>query len=104
MGAFLRRSSIDEIPQLWNVVCGHMSLVGPRPVLPWEAELFPPWAARRFDVRPGITGLWQVSGRNRLSMLDGLALDVRYVDHRSLWTDLVILLRTVGAVLGPGSR
>jgi lipopolysaccharide/colanic/teichoic acid biosynthesis glycosyltransferase len=104
VGGFLRRTSVDEIPQLWNVLRGHMSLVGPRPSLPWEVDLFPPWARRRFDVRPGLTGLWQVSGRSRLSMLDGLALDVRYVERRSLLVDLVILVRTVGAVCGRGAR
>jgi lipopolysaccharide/colanic/teichoic acid biosynthesis glycosyltransferase len=104
VGGFLRRTSVDEIPQLWNVLRGHMSLVGPRPSLPWEVDLFPPWARTRFDVRPGLTGLWQVSGRSRLSMLDGLALDVRYVERRSLLLDLGILVRTVGAVCGRGAR
>jgi lipopolysaccharide/colanic/teichoic acid biosynthesis glycosyltransferase len=104
VGAVLRRCSLDELPQLWNVVRGDMSLVGPRPVLPWEAELFPDWADARFDVQPGVTGLWQVSGRNRLTMTEGLVLDVRYVTSRSLALDLLILLRTVGAVLGRGGR
>ena len=104
VGAVLRRTSMDELPQLWNVLCGQMSLVGPRPVLPYEAEMFPAWAGRRFEVRPGLTGLWQVSGRNRLTMLDGLALDVRYVERHGLLLDLAILLRTVGAVLGRGAR
>jgi lipopolysaccharide/colanic/teichoic acid biosynthesis glycosyltransferase len=104
VGAVLRRTSMDELPQLWNVLCGHMSLVGPRPVLPYEAEMFPAWAHRRFEVRPGLTGLWQVSGRNRVTMLDGLALDVRYVERHGLLLDLAILLRTVGAVLGRGAR
>ncbi len=104
VGAFLRRFSLDELPQLWNVLRGDMSLVGPRPVLPWEAELFPAWAGHRFAVPPGITGLWQVSGRNRLSMTEGLALDVRYVSRRSVWVDLLILLRTVRAVVQPEAR
>jgi lipopolysaccharide/colanic/teichoic acid biosynthesis glycosyltransferase len=104
VGAFLRRTSIDELPQLWNVLRGQMSLVGPRPALEWEVELFPAWARRRFEVRPGVTGLWQVSGRNRLTMLEGLALDVRYVDARTLLLDLLILLRTVRAVVGRGAR
>ncbi len=104
VGRFLRRSSIDELPQLWNVLRGQMSLVGPRPVLPWEAELFPDWARARFRVRPGITGLWQVSGRNRLSMLEGLALDVRYAAERTFALDLFILARTVGTILGRGAR
>ena len=104
VGAWLRRTSIDELPQLWNVLRGEMSLVGPRPALTWEVELFPPWALRRFEVRPGISGLWQVSGRNRLTMPQGLELDVRYVDEQCLRNDLVIMLRTVGAVLGGGTR
>jgi lipopolysaccharide/colanic/teichoic acid biosynthesis glycosyltransferase len=104
VGTVLRRTSIDELPQLWNVIRGEMSLVGPRPALSWEVELFPHWAHRRFDVRPGLSGLWQVSGRNRLTMAEGLALDVRYVDEQRLRLDLVILLRTVLTVLGPGTR
>ena len=104
VGRFLRRSSIDELPQLWNVLRGQMSLVGPRPVLPWEVELFPDWAHARFRVRPGLTGLWQVSGRNRLSMLEGLALDVHYVARRTFALDLFILARTLGAILGRGAR
>jgi lipopolysaccharide/colanic/teichoic acid biosynthesis glycosyltransferase len=104
VGAFLRRTSIDELPQLWNVLRGRMSLVGPRPVLPWEAELFPEWAAPRYGVRPGVTGLWQVSGRNRLTMQEGLALDVQYVARRGLPIDLLILVRTVAAVLRGGAR
>jgi lipopolysaccharide/colanic/teichoic acid biosynthesis glycosyltransferase len=81
-----------------------MSLVGPRPVLPWEVALLPDWASSRFEVRPGITGLWQVSGRNRLTMLEAVALDVEYVRTRSCWRDLWILVRTVPAVLGRGGR
>jgi lipopolysaccharide/colanic/teichoic acid biosynthesis glycosyltransferase len=104
IGAFLRRTSLDELPQLFNVLIGDMSLVGPRPCLPYELERFPPWAASRFAVRPGVTGLWQVSGRNRLSMLEGLRLDLEYVARRDLWTDLVILARTVRAVVEGAAR
>ncbi len=104
VGRLLRRTSLDELPQLWNVLRGHMSLVGPRPPLPWEVDLFPPWARRRFEVRPGITGLWQVSGRSRLTMLEGLTLDVQYAQRQSLLLDLLILVRTVGAVCGQGAR
>lgn len=104
VGAFLRRTSIDELPQLVNVVRGDMSLVGPRPALPWECAMFPAWATPRYWVRPGITGLWQVSGRNRLTMLEGLQLDVEYVARQSLLLDLVILLRTVPTVLAARGR
>ncbi len=104
VGAFLRRTSIDELPQLVNVVRGEMSLVGPRPVLPWEADLFPHWARARFAVPPGLTGLWQVSGRNRLTMLEGLRLDIEYVARARPLYDLGILLRTVPALLRGGAR
>jgi lipopolysaccharide/colanic/teichoic acid biosynthesis glycosyltransferase len=103
-GAFLRRTSLDELPQLINVLRGEMTLVGPRPCLPWEAEMFPAEYAARFSVPPGLTGLWQVSGRSTLGTLDMLRLDVRYVEHRSLWTDVTILLRTVPALLHGGAR
>jgi lipopolysaccharide/colanic/teichoic acid biosynthesis glycosyltransferase len=98
IGSFLRRTSIDELPQLWNVVRGEMSLVGPRPVLEWEADLFPPEAERRFAARPGLTGLWQVSGRSTLDFKAALELDVSYVERKSLWFDVKILLRTVAVV------
>lgn len=104
VGAVLRRLSIDELPQLVNVLRGEMSLVGPRPALPWESMMFPAWAAPRYWVRPGLTGLWQVSGRNRLTMLEGLQLDVEYVARQSVMLDLAILLRTLPAVLRAGGR
>jgi lipopolysaccharide/colanic/teichoic acid biosynthesis glycosyltransferase len=104
VGGFLRRTSLDELPQLWNVLRGEMSLVGPRPPLDWEVDLFPAWAMRRFEVRPGLSGLWQVSGRNRLTMAEGLALDVRYVEQQTLLLDLWILARTVRAVLVTRAR
>src|SRR5690606_2312655 len=88
LGAFLRRTSLDEVPQLINVVKGDMALVGPRPALRWEHDMFPPEYQRRCSVRPGITGLWQVSGRSRLSTLEMLKLDLRYVDERSFLGDL----------------
>lgn len=103
VGAVLRATSIDELPQLWNVVRGEMSFVGPRPVLAWEAALFDPADCERFRVRPGLTCLWQVSGRSRRSMHEQLALDVEYVRRRSLALDLAILARTLPAVLRPGS-
>ena len=94
-GRFLRRTSLDELPQLINVLRGEMSLVGPRPCLPWEAELFPPEFAGRFAVRPGMTGLWQVSGRSTVGTLDMLRLDLQYVRDRRFSLDLRILLWTV---------
>ena len=98
-GQLLRRTSIDELPQLLNALRGDMSLVGPRPALPWEAELFSDGHRQRFLVPPGITGLWQVSGRNRLTMKQALDLDVEYVRRQSFALDLAILLKTVPAVL-----
>jgi lipopolysaccharide/colanic/teichoic acid biosynthesis glycosyltransferase len=104
LGAWLRRSSLDELPQLFNVLHGEMSLVGPRPVLPWEAELFEERYRPRFLVKPGITGLWQVSGRSRLTMREALELDIEYAVRRCLTLDLIIILRTVPAVLRGGAR
>jgi lipopolysaccharide/colanic/teichoic acid biosynthesis glycosyltransferase len=99
VGRVLRKCSLDELPQLLNVLRGDMALVGPRPVLPWEAVLLKPEHRGRFAVRPGITGLWQVSGRSRLTMTEALDLDLEYVRTRSFWLDLRILLRTVPVVL-----
>jgi lipopolysaccharide/colanic/teichoic acid biosynthesis glycosyltransferase len=105
VGALLRRTSLDELPQLFNVLLGSMSLVGPRPALPWEVELFKAEHRVRFAVKPGITGLWQVGGRSKLPMLDGLALDAEYVRRRSLLLDLRVLLITIPVVLtGRGAR
>ena len=95
----LRRTSLDELPQLWNVVRGDMSLVGPRPPIPYEVERYPAHWFARFAVKPGMTGLWQVSGRSRLNLPQMIALDVEYVERRSLWFNLTILARTVPAVL-----
>jgi lipopolysaccharide/colanic/teichoic acid biosynthesis glycosyltransferase len=102
VGRFLRRTSLDELPQLINVLRGDMTLVGPRPCLEWEAEMFPAEYSARFEVPPGLTGLWQVNGRSALGTLDMLRLDVRYVEQRTLRTDLEILVRTVPALLGGG--
>jgi lipopolysaccharide/colanic/teichoic acid biosynthesis glycosyltransferase len=93
IGGFLRRTGLDELPQLLNVLAGHMSIVGPRPFVPHESEL-DGWAARRFEVRPGITGLWQVSGRNQLSLEDLRQLDYLYVASWSFWWDLKIVFDT----------
>jgi exopolysaccharide biosynthesis polyprenyl glycosylphosphotransferase len=99
VGRFLRRLSLDELPQLLNVLQGQMSLVGPRPALPREVAQYQQDVHRRLDVRPGLTGLWQVSGRSDLSWDDTVRLDLYYVDNWSLLQDLMILTRTVGAVL-----
>ena len=98
-GRFLRSTSLDELPELWNVLKGDMSLVGPRPLLMEYLPLYSPEQARRHAVRPGITGWAQVNGRNSLSWDDKFKLDVWYVDHRSLWLDLKILWLTVRKVL-----
>jgi lipopolysaccharide/colanic/teichoic acid biosynthesis glycosyltransferase len=98
-GRFLRASSLDELPELWNVLCGEMSLVGPRPLLMEYLPLYSAEQARRHEVRPGITGWAQVNGRNAISWADKFALDVWYVDHRSLWLDINILWLTVRKVL-----
>jgi exopolysaccharide biosynthesis polyprenyl glycosylphosphotransferase len=99
VGAFMRRYSIDELPQLINVVNGDMSLVGPRPALPAEVRRYVPDVQRRLHVRPGVTGLWQVSGRSDLSWEDTVRLDLYYVDNWSVVQDLSILTKTVHAVL-----
>jgi lipopolysaccharide/colanic/teichoic acid biosynthesis glycosyltransferase len=98
-GRFLRSSSLDELPELWNVLKGDMSLVGPRPLLMEYLPLYTPEQARRHAVRPGITGWAQVNGRNAISWADKFVLDVWYVEHRSLWLDVKILWRTVRKVL-----
>lgn len=99
VGSFLRRSSIDELPQLWNVLRGEMSLVGPRPPIEYEVEQYPPEAFRRFAVRPGITGLWQVRGRSLLTFGQMIELDAEYVERRSLLLNLKILLLTLPTVI-----
>jgi exopolysaccharide biosynthesis polyprenyl glycosylphosphotransferase len=99
-GRWLRRFSLDELPQLFNVVRGDMSLIGPRPALPSEAAAYEPDSVRRLRVRPGMTGLWQVSGRSDLSYEEAVRLDMFYVDNWSMIQDLTILLRTFGAVVG----
>jgi exopolysaccharide biosynthesis polyprenyl glycosylphosphotransferase len=99
VGRWLRRTSLDELPQLWNVLRGEMSLVGPRPPIPYELEHYRPEHFRRLQVRPGITGLWQVSGRSRTTFEEMVALDLEYIKRRSLVLDLDILLRTIPTVL-----
>jgi lipopolysaccharide/colanic/teichoic acid biosynthesis glycosyltransferase len=106
IGRFLRNTSLDELPQLWNVLRGDMSLVGPRPALPYELEQYEPWHRRRFlEAKPGITGLWQVTGRSRTTFDEMVRLDLQYARTRSLWTDIKILLATPAAVVsGKGAR
>jgi exopolysaccharide biosynthesis polyprenyl glycosylphosphotransferase len=99
IGRWLRRHSLDELPQIYNVLRGDMSLVGPRPCLPYEFEQYAPWHKERFSVRPGMTGLWQVSGRSSVSFNDMVILDLYYIHNISLWLDAAIALRTVGVVL-----
>jgi lipopolysaccharide/colanic/teichoic acid biosynthesis glycosyltransferase len=94
VGRWLRRTSIDELPQLVNVLKGEMSLIGPRPPLAYEVEKYEPWQMERLTIRPGISGLWQVSGRNRLSYIEMCALDVLYIREWRLITDLQIALLT----------
>lgn len=99
VGRVLRRTSLDEVPQLFNVVRGQMTLVGPRPAMRYEVEHYADWQRARFSVKPGVTGLWQVSGRNRRTFEEMVRLDVEYVERRSLWLDVAILARTPWAVL-----
>ena len=98
LGLFLRRYSLDELPQIWNVLRGDMSLVGPRPVVVEELIRYGHFAARYLSVRPGLTGLWQVSGRNDTHYRSRVALDVYYVRRQSLWLDIRILLKTVRVI------
>jgi exopolysaccharide biosynthesis polyprenyl glycosylphosphotransferase len=99
VGRFLRRTSLDELPQFWNVLRGEMSLVGPRPAIPAEIEGWGPELHQRLRVKPGITGMWQVSGRSSASFEDYARLDLYYVDNWSLVSDLTLLMKTVPSVL-----
>lgn len=99
LGRILRKFSIDELPQLWNVFVGDMSLVGPRPPIPSEVEKYEPWQKRRLIIRPGITCIWQVNGRSDISFDDWVKMDLYYVDNWSLWLDLKILFKTIPAVI-----
>ena len=100
VGRILRKTSLDELPQLLNVLKGEMSLVGPRPTS-FDASTYSLWHTERLEVTPGITGLWQVSGRSDLEFDDRLRLDIEYIRRRSLWFDLVLTFRTIGAVIFP---
>ncbi len=103
LGAFLRKTSLDELPQFINVLLGDISLVGPRPIVEKEVEKYWPFEDRLFSVRPGVTGLWQVSGRNDTTYEERVRLDMRYIAERSLWMDARILIGTVPALLGRGT-
>lgn len=100
VGKFIRKTSIDELPQLWNVLKGNMSLVGPRPSLPKEVAQFEKWMYRRLEVKPGLTCYWQVSGRNNIDFEDWMKLDIRYVEERNLWIDIKLIFKTVGVLFG----
>ena len=100
VGKFIRKTSIDELPQLWNILKGDMSLVGPRPSLPKEVEQFDNWMFKRLSVRPGLTCYWQVSGRNNIDFEDWMKLDCRYVNERNLWIDIKLIFKTVGVLFG----
>jgi exopolysaccharide biosynthesis polyprenyl glycosylphosphotransferase len=105
LGRRLRRSSLDELPQLFNVLKGDMSIVGPRPPIPYEVEEYDLRHRKRLDMKPGITGLWQVSGRNRLPFEEMVRIDIYYIENWSVWLDLKIILLTLPAVLrGDGAR
>ena len=99
VGKILRKTSLDELPQLWHVLTGDMSLVGPRPPFPEEVEKYEPWMLKRLSVRPGLTCLWQIRGRSDLSFEEWMRLDIEYVDRCSFPLDLKILALTVPAVL-----
>jgi len=98
IGSFLRKSSLDEIPQFWNVLKGDMSLVGPRPPIPYEVDIYAPWHHGRLLATPGITGLWQVSARNSTNFDEMVQIDIDYIQQQSFWLDLKILLNTPFAI------
>jgi lipopolysaccharide/colanic/teichoic acid biosynthesis glycosyltransferase len=98
-GLLLRASGLDELPQLINVLRGEMSLVGPRPCLPYEYEKYLPWQKERFGTVPGLTGLWQVSGKNKTTFVEMIQLDIKYAKNKTLWWDLKIILMTIPALI-----
>jgi len=104
LGSWLRRSSLDELPQLWNVLRGEMSLVGPRPPLPSEVEGYDVWHRRRLSMKPGMTGLWQVRARREADFDRWVETDLEYIDGWSFWLDLKIIARTIPAVIGREGR
>ncbi|EMF0589916.1 sugar transferase, partial [Enterococcus faecium] len=101
VGKFIRRTSIDELPQLWNVLKGNMSLVGPRPAIPREVKVYTPYDRQRLIVKPGCTGLWQISGRNNLSFNEMVRLDLEYIQHPSIARDINIIFKTIILMVKP---
>ena len=99
IGHIIRKTSIDELPQLWNVIKGDMSIVGPRPAIPYEVEMYAPWHYKRLWAKPGLTGWWQINGRGVAEFDEGIEQDVWYARHQSLWLDLKIILKTPKVVL-----
>jgi lipopolysaccharide/colanic/teichoic acid biosynthesis glycosyltransferase len=99
VGRVLRRTSLDELPQVFNILMGEMSWVGPRPGTPGEVAQYEPWHRKRLEVLPGLTGIWQVSGRSDLTFDEMVRLDLYYIENWNLWLDVVILLRTIPAVI-----
>lgn len=100
VGKFIRKTSLDELPQLWNVLKGDMSLVGPRPSLPKEVKQFEKWMYKRLTVKPGLTCYWQVSGRNNIDFEDWMKLDISYVEDRNFWIDIKLIFKTVFVLFG----
>jgi lipopolysaccharide/colanic/teichoic acid biosynthesis glycosyltransferase len=100
LGRLLRAAGLDELPQLANILKGEMSLVGPRPCLPYEADKYLPWQRERFNAAPGLTGLWQVSGKNRTTFTRMIQLDIEYARNQTFWLDLKIIFKTIPALLG----
>ena len=100
VGRFIRKTSLDELPQLFNVLKGDMSLVGPRPAIPREVEKYTPYQKQRLFVKPGLTCIWQVSGRNNIEFDEWVELDIKYIKERNLWLDLKLILMTIPALLG----
>ena len=99
LGALLRATGLDELPQLFNVLKGEMSMVGPRPCIPYECEDYLAWQMKRFDTLPGLTGLWQVNGKNKTTFKEMINFDVTYARNKSLWLDLKIIAKTIPALL-----
>jgi lipopolysaccharide/colanic/teichoic acid biosynthesis glycosyltransferase len=100
VGRFIRKTSIDELPQLMNILKGEMSLVGPRPSLPKEVDKFEPWMLERLEVKPGLTCYWQTTGRSDIGFLEWMQLDVKYVKERSTWVDIKLIFKTFKVFLG----